>query len=639
VAGFTFTLNLYINGTTLVQSYGPSATFNAQTLSTLCLGNYDWEYISTNTTSNVTNIEDSGSFTITAPPVLNATVTSTTSINCAGGATGAIDITPSGGTPAYTYLWTASNGGVIPSGQSTNQDLTALVAGIYTCVITDSNSCTFTLVQALGELTCPITIQAYPNPINCTGQTTNIDNLYISCATAPLTYAWVASNGGSLGGNASTVAALYNIGAGTYTVTVTDTNGCTGTQAWTIAAASSITGSITGTNVDCKGERTGAAQFDQWADAQFSGAAYQWYTDSGYSTVYPYGTSTNAYISSAPAGTYYLQVTLGNGCIWQGSIVITEPGTGMTLAAVITDENECTECCGAIDLTVTGGAAPYTYQWNDPTASTTQDLTCVDAGTYNVIVTDDNGCTATANYTVGYLNYSLNIYLSVDVANGQLLSSITGGTPGYYYQWTLNGNPFSYAANPFTAGNGIYCLTVTDDFGCTGTRCIDFNQEIRTGSFNCQTYTPTVGITSYGCVSVSGTGGTYSTLAACQAACGVDRPTRYRCKEGSGCFPHPGGTFATLAACNAVCGETGGDDINYVCEILCNDSTSGEHYKRTDGTIDTDSDGKPIRQASETAGGRCREENSETDSSLTKYTTVELCRKSCPWCKEGTYRY
>ena len=639
VTGFTFTLNIYDNGGALIQTYGPNATFGAQTLTLLCLGNYTWDYIATNTSSGVTNISDSGVFTISAPPVLVATVTSTTSINCAGGATGAIDLTVSGGTPAYSYLWTAGSTGVVPSGQSTNQDLTGLVAGIYYCVITDSKGCIVRITQALGELTCPMTIQAYPHPISCTGQTTDLTQLYISCGTAPYTYAWVASAGGSLGGNASTVAALYNIGAGTYTVTVTDANGCTGTQAWTIAAPSSISGSITGTDVTCKGERTGAAQFDQWAQGQFSGAVYQWYTDSGYSTVYPYGASTNSYISFAPAGTYYLRVTLGNGCIWEGSIVISEPGTGMNLSAVVTDDNQCTECCGAIDLTVTGGASPYTYQWNDPAASTTQDLTCVNAGTYNVIVTDDNGCTATADYTVGIINYSLQILITVDVANGQLLSTIGGGTPPYYYQWTFNGNAFSYSANPFTAGNGIYCLTVTDDLGCTGTRCIDYNQERRTGSFNCQTYSSETGVTSYGCVSVQGSGGTYSTLSACQEVCGVERPVRFRCNEGTGCVSHPGGTFTSLSACNAVCGPTGQTDINYVCEILCNEDASGEKYKTTGGTIDRDDRGEPIRESAGEPGGRCREENSSTDGALTKYTTAELCRKACPWCKEGTYRY
>ena len=88
-----------------------------------------------------------------------------------------------------------------------------------------------------------------------------------------------------------------------------------------------------------------------------------------------------------------------------------------------------------------------------------------------------------------------------------------------------------------------------------------------------------------------------------------------------------------------MCGPTGQTDINYVCEILCNEDASGEKYKTTGGTIDRDDRGEPIRESAGEPGGRCREENSSTDGALTKYTTAELCRKACPWCKEGTYRY
>ncbi len=81
-------------------------------------------------------------------------------------------------------------------------------------------------------------------------------------------------------------------------MTLTDANGCTGTQAWTIAPHSSINGSITGTDVACKGNRTRAAQFDQWASGAFSGATYLWTTDAGYTTPLTNGPSNNAYISS-----------------------------------------------------------------------------------------------------------------------------------------------------------------------------------------------------------------------------------------------------------------------------------------------------------------------------------------------------
>ncbi|TBX64661.1 gliding motility-associated C-terminal domain-containing protein, partial [Flavobacterium silvisoli] len=70
-----------------------------------------------------------------------------------GSATGAIDLTPTGGTAPFTYTWTASNGGAIPAGQSTNQDLTGLVPGDYTVVIKDANGCTITKSRTITATT------------------------------------------------------------------------------------------------------------------------------------------------------------------------------------------------------------------------------------------------------------------------------------------------------------------------------------------------------------------------------------------------------------------------------------------------------------------------------------------------------
>lgn len=640
VTGYTFVANLYNAAGVLEWTSGSQTTFNATTVNNLCVGTYTWDYISTHTASGTVTTVDSGSFTVQAPPALTATA-SVTHVNCSGAATGAIDLTVSGGTPAYTYAWTTGNG-TIPSGQASNQDLTGLVDGMYLCTITDAKGCELKVAHAVAE-GCPIVVNAYPMPISCTGQTTDIQSLYMSCGIAPFTYAWTASAGGSLGSNAATASALTGIGAGTYSVTVTDSNGCTGTQSWTIAAPSSISGSITGTMINCKGERTGAAIFDQHASGTFSGATYQWYTDSGYSVALPTGQGGQTYNAyNLGAGTYYLQVTAANGCVWQGSIVITEPGTGMVLTGVVTDENQCTDCCGAIDLTVTGGTAPYTYQWNDPAASTTEDLTCVDHGSYTVIVTDSAGCTASRTFVVGISYYQLMVGVTYNSITGQFNTTVSGGNPGYYYQWTKDGNPFSFASDPFSAGNGYYCVTVTDSVGCTGTACYDLIGDPRSGgeiSFNCQTYTGAAGTTSYGCVSVIGTGGTYSTFAACQAACQVERPTRYRCEEGRGCVQHPGGTFTSLSACNAVCGATGQNNINWVCEILCNDNASGERYREENGEIATDEKGNPIKEDAGVPGGKCREENAETDAALDKYTSLDLCKRACPWCKEETYVY
>ena len=641
VTGYTFELHVFDQSGATIQTYGPSATFSAQTLTGLCVGTYTWEYFANNNSTGVQTTVDNGTFDIFAPAALSGSFTSVTYPTCQGSSNGSItQATPTGGTAPYTYSWSASNGGVVPSSpnQSTNQSLTGLVAGCYTCIVTDARGCTLTLTQCIHD-GCNPTIYGYAGTLDCIGDTTDVIVNTPYCGLPPFTWAWTASNGGTIPSGQAALQNLTGVGPGTYTVTVSDSNSpaCTGTATVNVAAGTALTGSITGTNVNCKGERTGAATFDQYNDAVYSGATYQWFTNSGYSVPLANALGGNTHHAhTLQAGTYYLQVTASNGCIWQGSIVITEPSTGMNLSAVVTDENQCTDCCGAIDLTVTGGTAPYTYQWNDPQASTTEDLSCVSAGSYTVIVTDASGCTATDTYTVGITSYQLIVTLGIiNIATApQLVANVSGGQPGYYYQWTLDGNPHSYQASPLTAGNGLYCLTVTDAEGCTGTACIPFTMERALQSYNCVTNAAG----NVGCVGVTGTGGTYATYAACVEACQNERPVRYRCAEGTGCIQHPGGNFTTLAACQAVCGDTGGTNINWVCEILCPGAAAAEKYKsdRSEEDREYGHDGK-VRQREDvtTGGGKCREENPSTDGALTKYTTFRNCIENCPFCKEG----
>jgi hypothetical protein len=138
--------------------------------------------------------------TITATPVVTNT-TCTASI-------GAINLTVSGGTSPYTYLW--SNG-------ATTEDLTGLAAGNYTVTITDANGCTTQFAVTVG--TDNVTITATPVITNttCTASIGAI-NITVSGGTSPYTYLW--SNG-------ATTEDITGLAAGTYTVTITDANGCT----------------------------------------------------------------------------------------------------------------------------------------------------------------------------------------------------------------------------------------------------------------------------------------------------------------------------------------------------------------------------------------------------------------------------
>ncbi|MBE1615962.1 SprB repeat-containing protein, partial [Flavobacterium sp. SaA2.13] len=101
-------------------------------------------------------------------------------------------------------------------------------------------------------------------------------------------------------------------------------------------------------------------------------------------------TATTQDLTGLPAGTYEVTVTDANGCTATASVTVTQP-TVLSASGTATNVSCNAGSNGAVDLTVTGGTAPYTYVWNN--AATTQDLTGLTASTYDVTVTDANGCT------------------------------------------------------------------------------------------------------------------------------------------------------------------------------------------------------------------------------------------------------
>jgi len=165
--GYTFQLEVFDGSGVLIYDSGFISPFNAYTLSGLCAGPYTYNYTAKLTSSGaLTALASNVSFTIVEPPALALSVV-TTNDGCAGApGTGAIDLTVTGGTPAYTYAWTASNGGAIISGQEDDQDLTQLVSGSYTVIVTDSKGCTISRGWDIGA-PCELDTTLSADPIEC----------------------------------------------------------------------------------------------------------------------------------------------------------------------------------------------------------------------------------------------------------------------------------------------------------------------------------------------------------------------------------------------------------------------------------------------------------------------------------------
>lgn len=418
---------------------------NAQTTSTatgLGAGTYTILVTDNNSCSMTTSI------TISEPEMLAAASTVESNVSCNGGTNGQASVSVTGGTPGYTYLWDNSE---------TNSIIAGLTAGTYTCVITDVAGCTTTISETITEPTAVAGAATEISPVLCNGGNSASAVVNASGGTPGYTYQW--------NDNASTQNdTVSNVPAGVYTVVITDNNQCTGTTTVTIEEPAVLTADVVVDNgVDCNGGTNG-----QLTVTETGGTApytYLWNDPTGQTGV----TATNL-----SAGTYGVTVTDNNGCeITVSNIVVSEP----TAIAISLASSTNVSCNGAGDgqatVSVTGGVTPYSYVWSDPNNQTTPTASNLGPGTYDVLVTDANGCTITLPEVtitqptplVAGIASSQNVNCNAG-SDGSATAGATGGTGPYTYFWTPSGSTTTTITG-LTAGE--YFVLVTDANGCTNT--------------------------------------------------------------------------------------------------------------------------------------------------------------------------
>lgn len=391
--------------------------------------------------SSLISCVDSQQITITAPPALVLTIDSTTAPSCSNSADGAVYTTTTGGTPNYTYNW---------SNTATTDDITGLNAGTYSITVTDDNGCTATDLASLS----------IPNPIvltvdlvtnnSCAGNADGAIGITASGGAGGFTYLW---------SNTATTEDLLNISEGTYTVTVTDANGCTDTISATVTPTVTLVATPTLVDPTCNGA---LGQITLAVAGGSGNYIFNWGAASG----------STANTVSLAAGTYTTTITdNGNGCTITSTSTLVEPALLLVTLADTTNIG-CLDPpnSGAVDINVAGGTLTYSYNWDN--SATTEDLSGLGAGNYNVTVTDANGCTATGGpYTItAATSVTASITtligtLSCDQqASGELQVTSTGGT-GFSFAWSNSSND-SIASN---LAAGTYTVTVTNSEGCSDT--------------------------------------------------------------------------------------------------------------------------------------------------------------------------
>ncbi len=385
---------------------------------------------------------------ITAPPALTLNIASTNNpLACFGNCNATLTATVGGGTPAYTYLWTPGN--------QTTVTITGQCAGSYTVTVTDANGCT---IQQNITVTQPTQVQVNGSSVNL-----NCNNVCSGSATAnpsggtpPYTYSWTPGN--------ATTSSIAGLCAGTYTVTVTDANGCTQQQVFNITQPPPIVPNQTSTNIPCFGLCVGTATVNPTGGN--SPYTYLWS---------PGGQTTNS-VTGLCAGNYTVVITDATGCTRQQVFNITEPQP-----LVLTPSQQplqCNNTCiGVAAVSVAGGTAGYSYLWT-PGNFTTSTITGLCAGTYTCVVTDANGCTQTTTVTIVQPTQVSVATASNNVqCNGQCNGSASalggGGSPPYTYQW-MPGGQTTTSITGLCAGT--YTVTVTDANGCSVTNTITITQ-------------------------------------------------------------------------------------------------------------------------------------------------------------------
>ena len=449
-------------------------------------------------------------------PTAITLATTQQNVRCNGAATGSIDLTVAGGTPAYAYRWSTG---------ATTQDLTGLVAGVYSVTVTDANGCTAVTSVTISQppaLTLTTTAQ---NP-DCNGGNDGSIDLTVTGGTAPYSFAW---------NDNVTAEDRTGLRAGTYSVVVTDANGCTATTSVTLTQPDvlSISGAVQ--PVTCFGQSNGAVSLTVTGGT--TPYSFTWTNGNGQVI------ATTQNIANLSAGNYSVTVTDAAGCQQVFTAAVSQPeqlvidaepieiacpdqtvdiatisvqgGVGPyqyrwtgpnnftantpsifdvppgSYTLVVTDANRCTaveivdivvpppfnlstqvtpvSCFGgtngAIDVTVTGASPPYSFTWSN--GARTEDLTGIVSGTYSVSVTDRNNCMTSITAVVGQptelvVSETHTNVTCFDGQNGTIDLTVSGGTAPYSFAW--NDNVASEDRTDLRAGT--YTVTVTDANGC-----------------------------------------------------------------------------------------------------------------------------------------------------------------------------
>jgi SprB-like repeat protein/type IX secretion system substrate protein/HYR domain-containing protein len=409
-------------------------------------------------------VSDPGKYilTVTAPNGCTGSVSTVVQLNTAppvadAGENGTLDCNASSvvlnGTGSSTgsqisYEWTTADGHIAEGGNTLTPTVDA--TGTYTLTVTNSaNGCTntaqTTVVQS-PEVTADISSQT---DVSCFGGGDGSATATGSGGTGLFTFSW--SNGAS-------EATASSLGAGTYSVTATDEAGCTATATVVVAQPDALAVNASATPQSAPGVDDGTATANPTGGTP--GYTFAW--DNG---------ETTAILTGLAPGNYGVSVTDANGC--EATQAVTVSASDCIVKANVDFTN--VSCNGGSDgsatISLENATEPFSFTWSS--GDTTQTISDIPAGTYNVTATDANDCAVVSTINISQpaalnANATTTGLTAFNANDGTATANPTGGTGAYAYAWNTGGTTATITA----LAPGEYTVVVTDENGCEATQIV-----------------------------------------------------------------------------------------------------------------------------------------------------------------------
>ncbi len=363
-------------------------------------------------------------------------------VSCNSSNDGSAQVNILSGNPPYDITW--SNG-------SKSAAISALSAGYYSVTVSDASGCMDTagiLIKNTGNIILSLTVDS----ITCHGANDGIIQSNVSGDAPPFTYQW------SSGSNADRI---FDLGPGTYSLTITDSNGCQAESSATLSEPDSLLIQVTAFPETCIGGGN-------------NGMAIALVTGGTPPYTYFWNSSPNQYGDTAVnlrAGSYIVRVFDKNNCQVTASVTIDPPANYQisfdTIPVSCFNGND-----GQVTVHVRGGQKPYTFQWNTPGNDSDSIVTGLGAGFYTLTITDAGNCAIVRNIQISQPDeIQVNVIASNVSCPGRSDGEVTvipsGGNPPYSYLWNTPNQDQTQTVSGLPAGT--YELYISDSKQCRDT--------------------------------------------------------------------------------------------------------------------------------------------------------------------------